>query len=326
VVAHFLWLSLKHRSLSVFTAVNPGVLAGGFVGESKSEIMARLAGETQCVVRTRRIESTLEFHERVQRVVEFQREHELAFPLVLKPDAGQRGSGVAVVREMREVEDYLERIGCDCVVQEHAAGDEFGVFYYRYPSEARGRIFSVTRKVFPRVRGDGERTLEELILADARAVCMARFYFEKNAHRLWDVPARGEEVQLVEIGNHCRGAVFLDGEEFATPELEAAIDRISQRFDGFFFGRYDVRTTSLDDFRAGRNFKVIELNGATSEATHIYDPKFGLFDAYRVLFEQWRILFAIASENQRRGAPVVRVPELLHLLSRYRVAARSHPS
>jgi membrane protein DedA with SNARE-associated domain len=325
LVVYIAWLALKHRSLSLFTAVNPGVPAGGFVGESKSAILEQLRGEHDVVARTRRIEATLDARARTRRVLEFMREHALDFPIVLKPDAGQRGSGVAVVRSEREVEAYLAAIRVDCVAQEHVPGEEFGVFYYRLPSEPRGRIFSITRKQFPRIRGDGVRTLERLILEDERAVCMARFYLDQHKHRLWSVLAPGEELQLVEIGNHCRGAIFLDGCELATPALEAAIERISRSFEGFYFGRYDVRAATTAAFCAGHGFKVIELNGATSEATHIYDPRHGLLFAYGVLFEQWRILFAIAAQNAARGAQVVGVPELLRLLSRYRVAARSHP-
>jgi len=47
--------------------------------------------------------------------------------------------------------------------------------------------------------------------------------------------------------------------------------------------------------------KIVELNGVTSEATHIYDPKLSLFGAYRVLFEQWRIAFEIGYLNRTRG-------------------------
>jgi membrane protein DedA with SNARE-associated domain len=326
VVAHFAWLALRHKSLSLFTAVNPGVRHGGFVGESKSEIMERLARASVAVAHTRRIESALAPGERLERVRGFLAEHGLEFPIVLKPDAGQRGSGVAVVKSLAEAERYLRSIRVDCVVQEHVAGEEFGVFYYRYPHEEKGRVFSITRKLFPRVRGDGARTLERLILEDARAVCLAKLYLERNAHRLWDVPPPGAEVELVEIGNHCRGAVFLDGCDLVTPELEDAFDRISRGFEGFFFGRYDVRATSCEEFKRGRGFKVIELNGATSEATHIYDPRHGLLHAYGVLFEQWRILFRIAAHNAARGAPTVPVSELLSELARYRAAARSHPS
>jgi hypothetical protein len=116
-----------------------------------------------------------------------------------------------------------------------------------------------------------------------------------------EVPPEGERVRLVEIGSHCRGALFLDGAWAKTAELEEAIDRVSRGFDGFYFGRYDIRTPSVEDFLRGRNFKVVELNGVTSEATHIYDPSNGLLDAYRVVFEQWRLAFEIGAANRARG-------------------------
>ncbi len=326
VVLYVLWLALRHRSLSVLTAVNPGLLAGGFVGESKSEIMHRLGDDPERVTRTERIPAGLEPAQGLSRVGEFLARHGLTYPLVLKPDAGQRGSGVAVVRSDAEALAYLERIRVDCVVQEHVAGLEYGIFWIRHPREPRGRIFSITSKVFPVVRGDGKRTLEELILTDSRAVGLAKLYLDRNVARLSEVPASGEEVQLVEIGNHCRGAVFLDGTHLRTRVLEDEIERISRGFEGFYFGRYDVVAHSEEDLRQGRNFKVIELNGATSEATHIYDPRYGVLFAWRTLFEQWRILFSIAVENRSRGAATVGWTELLRMLTRYRMAARSHPT
>jgi membrane protein DedA with SNARE-associated domain len=324
VLAHVAWLALRHRSLSVLTAVNPGIPAGGFIGESKQQIVESL-GDSEFVVRSRLLSASQPLELRLGELREFLEAHALDYPIVLKPDAGQRGSGVAIVRDSGEARDYLESIRVDCVVQEYAPGDEFGVFYYRFPDAERGRIFSITRKVFPTVRGDGERTLEDLILADPRAVCMAKFYLKQNTARLHYVPRPGEAVQLVEIGNHCRGAIFLDGTALATPELEAAIERISRRFEGFYFGRYDIRVRSEADLRAGEGLKVIELNGATAEATHIYDPRYSLFDAYRTLREQWTILFAIASANRSRGAPTTSIGDLLHALTAYRRAAKSHP-
>ena len=177
----------------------------------------------------------------------------------------------------------------------------------------------------PVLLGDGKRTLEELILADDRAVCMSDFYLRKNSERIHDVPAVGEEVQLVEIGTHCRGAIFLDGSDTITPELEAVIDQIAQSFDGFYFGRFDIRVPSRQDFMAGRNLKIIELNGVTSEATHIYDPKMSLVDAYRVLFQQWRIAFEIGHLNRERGFRATRVRELLSAVWEYRSQARNYP-
>jgi hypothetical protein len=177
----------------------------------------------------------------------------------------------------------------------------------------------------PVLLGDGKRTLEELILADDRAVCMSDFYLRRNSERTHEVPVAGESVQLVEIGTHCRGAIFLDGGETITPDLEEVIDRIAKTFDGFFFGRFDIRVPSRQDFMAGRNMKIVELNGVTSEATHIYDPKISLFDAYRVLFQQWRIAFEIGQRNRERGARLSSVKELLKMTRDYGQVTRGYP-
>jgi hypothetical protein len=205
-----------------------------------------------------------------------------------------------VIRTAAELEGYLERATADTIIQRHVAGTEFGVFYYRYPHESRGRIFSITEKRFPVVTGDGVSTLGELILRDPRAVCMAATYERVARRPLDDVPAAGEMVELVELGSHCRGAVFLDGSRLKTPALEQAIDRISQAHPGFFIGRFDIRTPSVEAFREG-HFSVIELNGVSAEATHIYDPSVSLFDAYRVMFWQWKIAFEIGAANRDRA-------------------------
>jgi hypothetical protein len=260
------------------------------------------------------IPASLRPPERIAQALAFQQRLSLGWPLVLKPDVGERGSGVAITRTEGEVRTYLEQARADTIVQAYAPGAEFGVFYVRRPDEPTGRIFSITDKRFPTVVGDGTTTLEELILKHDRAVCMAPFYLGIHAAHLTWVPRAGEPVPLIELGTHCRGAAFYDGAAEKTAELEAAIDRLSQGFPGFWFGRYDIRTPAVEDFRAGRNFKVVELNGATAEATHIYDPQNSLWSAYRTLFLQWRILYEIAALNIARGARPATVSELWHLV------------
>jgi RimK-like ATP-grasp domain len=324
VVAYIVYLGIKFRSWTLFTAANPAIPAGGFVGESKYEILQHLekAGPwLPC--------STLlpagEPAQRLAQAENFMSQHGLQFPAVLKPDAGQRGSGVAVVRSPEQLRQYLSHSSFPAMLQEYVPGEEFGVFYYRYPGKGRGRVFSVTEKRMPVLWGDGKRTLEELILADDRAVCMSDFYLRKNSERSQQVPAAGESVQLVEIGTHCRGAIFLDGSDTITPALEEAIDRIARSCDGFFFGRFDIRVPSRQHFMAGRNMKIVELNGVTSEATHIYDPKLSLFDAYRVLFQQWRIAFEIGDLNRTRGVRPASVADLLNAAREYRRLAQGYP-
>jgi len=247
----------------------------------------------------------------------------LDLPIVLKPDAGQRGSGVAIPRTWEKIEEHLRDARYDVIAQEYVPGEELGVFYVRRPSEPRGRIFAITSKALPTVLGDGRRTVEQLILSDRRARAMAKVYFEKQEHRLHEIVTKGESFQLVELGTHCRGAYFHDGAELLTPELESAIDRISRTFDGFYFGRYDVRAPSVEDLRAGR-FRVIELNGVTSEATSIYDPRHGLLDAYRTLRAQWRWAFEIGAESRARGAEPTSLLGLARLIVRYRASAGGH--
>lgn len=310
-------LALRYRHPTLFTAANPAMPASGFIGESKMAILEGLSGTPELVARTRLLPAAGSTGERRRLVEAFLQEEDLDLPLVLKPDAGQRGQGVSVVRSMEEVETYLERNGSDSLVQEHVPGEELGVFYVRLPEEERGRIFSITEKTMPVVRGDGQSTLEELILRDPRAVAMAPHYLKINAARLGEVPTRGEPVKLVELGTHCLGSIFLDGAHRRTPGLEAAIDRMSRNYEGFYFGRYDLRLPPSADLEAGTGFKVIELNGVTSEATHIYDPRNGLLAAYRVLFEQWRLAFEIGRQNVERGAETVPLRRLARLLLDY---------
>ncbi|HXU08708.1 MAG TPA: VTT domain-containing protein, partial [Blastocatellia bacterium] len=318
VICYVLFLALKHRSLTVFTAANPAIPASGFIGESKLDILHGLATSNGYVARSTLIEAPLDLEARIKSVNGFIEKHNLSFPFVLKPDQGQRGSGVAIIRSSEETNRYFSNASVDTIIQEYAPGAEFGVFYYRQPDEKRGRIFSITEKRMPTVTGDGASTLERLILADDRAVCMAQFLLDKHKMRVNEVPAEGERVQLVEIGTHSKGALFLDGGWIKTPELETAIDEISRAFDGFYFGRFDIRTSSVDDFRAGRNFKIVELNGVTSEATHIYDPRNSLIAAYRVLFEQWRLAFEIGAKNRERGIKPSSARELFKMMGDYK--------
>lgn len=324
VVVYVLWLMLKHRSLTLFTAADPAIPGGGFIGESKAEILQGLEKAEEFLPRWALLKAGKSVEERVAAAKDFLNRHQLSYPVVLKPDAGQRGSGVGIIRSDAELESYLQQANVDTVIQQHAPGEEFGVFYYRYPDEARGRIFAITEKRFPSVVADGQSTLEQLILNDGRAVCMARFLLDKHADHLWDVPPQGRKVPLVELGTHCRGAVFLDGGWAKTDALETAIDGICRGFEGFYFGRFDIRTPSVEDFQQGRNFKVIELNGVTSEATSIYDPKNSVFAAYRILFEQWRIAFEIGAQNRRRGVQPTPLRTLLKALIDYREQSQSH--
>ncbi len=313
-------LAVKYRSLRVVTAANPGIEGGGLVGESKYQILHSLQrAEPGAVARTERFD----WADATNQIARF-RGADADTPIVIKPDEGERGFGVRIVRNENDLQSVLRSEPFDALLQEYVPGVEFGVFYIRFPSDAEGHIFSITEKRMLFVEGDGRRSLAELILDDDRAVCMAERHFERHRDRLGDIPASGERIQLTELGTHSRGAVFLDGSARQTESLALRIDRVGRALTGFHFGRFDVRSSSPEAFSDGE-FKVIELNGITSEATHMYDPSYGLLFAYRVLFEQWRLAFALGAANVAAGARPASWAELSRLF-RQRMARRPSTS
>ncbi len=329
VVAYILWLGLRYRKLTLFTAANPGIpAAGGFHGESKAEILARFGDEW--VARFRLLPSNCPLAagraEKLAAVRRFMADLGLEYPIVLKPDQGLRGVGVEVAESDAEVDAYFSQPRRDIIVQEYVGGPELGVFYLRRPGEARGRIFSITEKIRPVVVGDGHSSLERLILADRRAVALAHVYFRILGEEIDRVPAVGEPVQLVEVGSHSGGVICVDGAHHGNPALEDAVERVARGCDGFYFGRLDLRAPTLESFHQGRDFKVLELNGVTSEATHVYDRRYSVWHAWRVLCEQWRLAFEIGAANRERGHAPAPAGELVRLLIDSRAGVSPAPT
>ena len=320
VLGYVLGLAARHRSLTVFTAANPAIPSGGFIGESKMDILRGL--DSDRVARSLFLEGTLPTALKTARVDAFARTLDRQLPIVVKPDRGQRGSGVVIIRSREELESCLARTRVDTIVQEYVPGVEFGVFYVRRPGDAHGRIVSITEKRLPSVTGDGLRTIEQLILTDADTIGMARFHLRHHAHHLDEVPAQGQLVMLGDCGSHCRGARFYDASALLTSSLAEAIDVIAARFEGFFFGRFDLRVPSREALARGEGITILELNGVTSEVTHIYDPAVRVSEAYRALCEQWRLAFEIGAENAARGARVWSILELAGLLAAHAESQR----
>ena len=297
VILYIFWKGLRHKHLAWFTATNPGMPLSGLVLESKQQILTALKSAGEEIPPFGVISRELSPDARFEAFKNTLEDLSLSYPVVLKPDVGERGLGVAVVKSDKESRSYFTGSQDDIIVQQYIGGLEYGIFYYRYPKEDRGRIFAITDKRFTSVNGNGKSTLEQLILDDPRAVAMAPFFFTKHVEDLFEIPEEGEEIQLAELGTHSRGSLFLDGMQLVTEDLETEIDRISKCFEGFYFGRYDIKVPSVEDLQKGENIRVLELNGITSEATSIYDPKNGLFTAYRVLFNQWSIASEIVKQN-----------------------------
>ena len=291
--------AIRHGGFRPITAANPGLTDGGLVGESKYDIQSRLPspwGVPCGVVEAGDLRTRMSSLQRVMR------DNGWKYPIVLKPDVGQRGSGVRKVADAASARLYLLQYPHRIVTQPwHPGPYEAGIFYARHPDESRGRILSITDKIFPIVTGDGSATLARLIDAHPRFRLQAATFHRRHADRLKTVPAAGERVHLAEVGNHCQGTMFLDGRELWTPALEARVDAIAREVPGLYIGRFDVRYTDVERFKAGDDLWVIELNGVTAEPTDIYDPGRTVWSAYAALFDQWHRVFEIGQANLRRG-------------------------
>ena len=298
VVVSILCQMLKFRSLRLMLITNPGMMYGGFVRESKHMIYQGLKNAGEPLLPWVMIPADLSLQGQMAKLKELDTD----YPLVMKPDIGYRGQGVGLVGSDKEAEAYLDTCPVDVIVQPWIDGVEFGVFYIRHPGEKAGRITSITGKEMPELVGDGSSTIEELILSHDRAVCMAPFFIDQFGEYVYEVPKEEETVALTQLGTHCRGSIFLDRRDLLTPELEAEIDRISKTYQGFYFGRYDLRAPSEAAFKAGKGLKIMELNGLTSESAHIYDPKYSVWYGWSVMIGQWKEAFDIAAENRREGA------------------------
>ena len=298
---------------------------GGLVGESKITTLQQLSRSSPSfTARSGLIPAAMPA--RMERLEILSSEQRLDLPLVLKPDVAQRGSGFRLVRAWDDARDYLNQVTEDVVAQEYAPGPcEAGIFYYRFPHEERGRIFAITEKIFPVVTGDGVHTVEELVRADARAAIMAKTYLERHRAIRGTVMPAGQSLKLVEAGNHCQGCIFRDGMHLWSEALETSIDEISRKLPGFFIGRYDVRYPSETDIRNGENFKIVELNGASSEATSIYDAKNSVFRAYATLFKQWDLVFAIGAANRDLGHRPATIALLREEWRKYQARSACYP-
>ena len=321
VAACLLWQALRMRSPLLFTCCNPAIPFSGFAMESKGQILGLLHCPDESRIRIakyRLLHASGAGESRVEEVSAFLAEEGLAYPVVLKPDIGERGQGVAVVRSTAEATRWLEACREAVLVQEYVEGLEFGVQWCRGPEEEVGKIPSLAGKHPLGLKGDGEQTLEELILRHPRAFMMAGYFLRKFASRLEEVPAKGEWITLTEIGTHARGAVFTDERQYISEELRRVLDSIADPGGGVSFGRYDLRVASHDDLQAGRGLVILELNGVTGEPIHIYQPGYPWWQGMRDLCEHWLTACSIGAAHRQLGARPSSLRELRHVIRTHR--------
>lgn len=328
IVVQWLWLGVRHGSFSLPTAANPRITAGGMVGEGKLEYfsgmgpVARAATARHCGLR---VEEGLTCDALRQTLTQAG----LDFPLVVKPDLGLCGHGVRRIDGLHELRRYVEQfpLGETIVLQEYLPQDgEAGIFYARDPATGEGRLIGLALREFPRVTGDGVRCVGSLIAADPRARRTAASRWHDCTHDASYVPAPGEVVRLSTIGSTRVGALYRDGQDLVTPELTRAVDAIARDMQDFHFGRFDVRFESTHELAAGRGLRIMEVNGAGSEAIQAWDPRTPLLRGFAIIFAKQRLLFDIAAARRREGTRPLSLIALARLNARQQRLLSLYPA
>ncbi len=209
------------------------------------------------------------------------------------------------INTKEDLKAYLNDIEVDFLIQEFVNHPlELGVFYYRFPNEENGKVSSIVAKEMLYVEGDGKSTIKKLIENKPRARFQLDTLLEDYDEAfLNQVLPTGEKVELVSIGNHCKGTKFLDGTNWIDERLNQAIDQLAKEIPDYYFGRFDLRCESIDELKELKNFKIMELNGAGAEPAHIYQPGYSLLKAYRSIYHHIRVLSKISALNKKRGFP-----------------------
>lgn len=294
----WLWYCLKARSFWFFTPANPTITFGGFVGESKFAIYKQLPLGTYPATALATPDCSIEQLDVLMKA------HGLTFPLVAKPDVGQMGLMFRMIDSREHLKQYHRTMPVPYVLQEYVDYPiEVSVFYHRSPNEETGHITGFVKKECMQVVGDGVKSLRELIIDYPRARFRRRELFSKHESKLNRVIADGDVFILSHALNLSRGGrlVSLEGEK--NSELLQVFDNISRYTKSFFYGRYDIKCQSIEDLKAGRNFSILEFNGAGAEPHHVYSG-FSFFKACAILVDHWKILFHISDENRKKGIPV----------------------
>ncbi len=290
---YYIYLALKARSFFFFSAANPSIETGGMFFESKWSIFKLIPKEyyPSTILVNKEDDASL--------ILAKMSKDGIAFPVIVKPDRGERGWCVKKIGSASELDCYKKAMKVDFLIQAYVNYPlELSVFYYRNPNSEHGRLTSVTIKKLLTVTGDGHATIDELIKRNNRYFLQ---YYRLKQNKQIDfnrILKLGEREVLAPYGNHVLGAMFLDYNHIIDEALVNTFDHLSKQIDGFYFGRYDLRCTSIEDLKAGKNIAILELNGAGAEPSHIYDPRFSFFKAQKVIASHYYMMYQAAFINK----------------------------
>ena len=290
---YYIFESIRSGGLGFFTRTNPNMPTGG-MGLMDKEDMYNLLPEGSFPT-TSYFNSKTEFTS-IQKWIST---NNIEFPVVVKPAKGARGRGVAFIHSENELQKFIPNCQEKIVLQSLIPySNEVGIFFVKHPNESKGRITGIVEKKGIQIIGDGLRSIKEHVTQSER-YALHLVHLEKDSSLdLNEILPKGKTKELSSIGNHARGATFFDVTFRNNEKLERVFDSISNQIEGFYYGRFDVKFESWELLEKGESFSIVELNGANSEPTHVYDPNHSYFFALNEFRKHWKLMAQISRKNK----------------------------
>lgn len=312
VVGIWLYNAVRAKNLFYFTMTNPGIETGGFFGESKSGIMQHIPAAYKPITVLIKATSTGEEIEKSFSA------SGLSFPVMVKPEVGERGWLAKRVNSMPELKAYLEEHPIDMLLQTYIDLPlEVSIMVYTMPGKNTPVVTSICEKHFLQIEGDGDSTIGDLIIRQDRALLQLEKLLNNFGHRWDEVLAEKEILILESVGNHCRGTTFVDRNDMIDENLAVVMGQLLSTMPEVFYGRFDMRAGSWQELKEGKNIRVLEFNGTSSDPAHIYQPGYSLWKAYGDMAHHWRVMRKIAIENRERGCRSLTFREIIAALVLY---------
>ena len=297
VYFQYLYYVVRTKSFFFFNASNPTIKNGGFFMESKKEIYDLIPQEYY--------PKTLLFKSKVELniVLKDIEENGIKFPLIAKPDIGLRGTAVKKLDSIEDLQLYIKNATFDFIIQDLIPYEnEIGLFYVKLPNKEKGILTGIVAKEFLILKGNGKNTVRELLEKDPRFELQIPALEKEFPLVIDTILEENKILNLVPYGNHCRGTKFVDASHEITPKMIETFNEICSKIDGFHFGRMDIMYKNYADLELGKNFQIVEINGAISEPTHMYDPKHSLLYGWKELTRHFHYMYLISKANKKNGA------------------------
>jgi hypothetical protein len=307
---YYFYLAIKLKRWVYFSVLNPCMKFGGAFLSSKHNYLKKIPAEwTPKTLYISDFNSLETLNSQLE-------DNNLTFPLIAKPDMGERGRNVELIATLKALEQYLETINQPVLLQEYIDYPiEIGILFY-WDSDRNPHITSVGAKEFCKLTGDGIRTLETLV-KDNHRISHRKAILKKRFKTQWhQIIPKGKQLLVEPIGNHNRGTTFLDAREHKSKEMLDWIKKCLEHLSDFDYGRIDLKIESWEAFKNNKGLKILEINGVNYEPIHIYDPSCSIWSAYASIFEHMHIIYTLSKNKLNTQS---QTPSLFEFISGARV-------